>query len=306
MLVMEGKISKVWLVVATWFCWTTVCGSTRVVPLAASYPEVSFDAGSYETDKYTNFMSSLREKLKSNVVSYNIPVLPYNLPVTSDKRFALVILTSSGSTTTIALDVINAYVLGFKVGKKSYFFSDVSNEIYGSKLFSDTTKARLPYGGSYQALYNAGASRENVPLGISQFNNAIFQLVKYAGAPATTDIASNLVVVIQMISEAARFKYIEEKLVENFYEDLYPKGDLLSLENNWGTLSEAIQTSANGNFNPIRLEDEDYKPYYVSTVKAVEAKMGLLLAKESMLSIDEEILSWPYNGGLIKKFLSMF
>ncbi|EEF32949.1 ribosome-inactivating protein gelonin [Ricinus communis] len=262
-----------------------------------SYPAESFDAGSYDAGKYTDFLNKLRGTLKSSVVSHSIPVLPTKLPVTSDKRFAMVILTSSKSTTTIALDVINAYVLGFQVGKKSYFFKDVAKDIYESKLFTGTTKARLPYGGSYQALFIAGANREKVPLGISQLNNAIFQLIKYASSPSTADIASNLLVVIQMISEAARFKYIEKKLVEKFNEDLYPKGDLLSLENNWGALSIAIQTSKNGKFSTkIALQDENYKTYYVSTVAEVQPKMGLLLAKES---IRGETMFWPDNEDLI-------
>ncbi|EEF32950.1 ricin-agglutinin family protein [Ricinus communis] len=266
-----------------------------------SYHAESFDAGSYDANKYTDFLKKLRGTLKSSA-SHSIPVLPTKLSVTSSKRFVLLILKSSKSTITIALDVINAYVLGFQVGKKSYFFKDIAEDIYESKLFNGTTKARLPYGGSYQDLFNAGANREKVPLGISQLNNAIFQLIKYVSSPSTTDIASNLLVVIQMISEAARFKYIEKKLVEKFNEDLYPKGDLLSLENNWGALSIAIQTAKREKFSTkIALQDENYKTYNVSTVAEVQPMMGLLLAKES---IRGEPMFWPNNEDFIQ-LLSM-
>lgn len=290
--------------VAIFFYWSFVFGSARTLPLTA-IPEVSFDAGVYDEAAYTTFLSNLRGKLKSKVVSHTIPVLPVTVPVDSDKRYVLAILKSETSTTTIALDVINAYVLGFKVNTKSYFFSDVDKDIYESKrLFGDTKKARLPYGGGYQALHNAGASRENVPLGISQINNAIFQLVKYATTTPQPNIASNLLVIIQMLSEAARFKYIEQKVVDNFFNDFLPRGDVISLENNWGALSVAIQTSTGGKFSPIQLQHADYKPYTVSTVTAVQDKMGLLLAKENLKCLHE--MPWPYNGEFVTNFFSMF
>ena len=109
----------------------------------------------------------------------------------------------------------------------------------------------------------AGVNRETMAQGTSELNAAVA-----------------LLIVMQMVSESAKLAYVENKLVDNFFAGYAPRGDVISLQDTWSILSAAIQASANGEFDPIFLQDEDYNVYSVSTVEDVIGKMGLLLAKD--------------------------
>ncbi|EEF46044.1 ricin-agglutinin family protein [Ricinus communis] len=305
---MKGNM-KVWLLLATWFyCWTVAFGSRsdRIFPITANgndklgYPMVSLATDTVDEDVYSAFLNNLRKQLESGTTSYSIPVLRAQVAPSSDQRFVLVKLFNPERSTTMAIDVINAYLVGFKVDEtNSYYFNDIVNDVYDANPLKTTKKTKLPFGGSYPALENSGAFREQVPLGITQLNDAVFTLYKYATSAATANQAArSLLVAVQMVSEAARFKYIEQVLVDNFFYLDTERGDLVSLENNWKDLSDAIQKSRSGTFPRIGLQDENYQTYYVTTVAEVRPKMGLLLYyKPTVFS--------PYVEELIKKFLPM-
>ncbi|EEF38999.1 ricin-agglutinin family protein [Ricinus communis] len=248
---------------------------------------------SYDRYSYTNFIDGLRGLLaEGGSVSHSIPVLPTQVPADDDSRFVLAVLEKVGHYTTLALDGTNANIVGFSIETDSYFFKDVADNIYASPLFDNTYKTRLPFGSSYDSLEAEGAYRENTTLGTYPLNDAASKLYAYH-SNNTIDIAPSLLVIIQMVSEAARFQYIEGMLFDNFNVGLDPKCDMLSLEDNWYVISIAIQTSVNDKFLfPVQLQQEDCSTEKVSNVGVVQSKMGLL---------------WPFpcQGDLIRKLSSV-
>ncbi|EEF40749.1 ribosome-inactivating protein gelonin [Ricinus communis] len=298
---------KAWLVVATWLCCCILLGSARVYPSTENgdigefgYPIVSLATDTVEESVYSTFINNLRKQLQSGAESYLIPLLRSQVPVTSDQRFILAQLSNPQRSTTLLIDVINVYLLGFRAGDYSYYFNDTSNDIYNLHPLQAKNKARLPFNSSYPALENYGAFREQTTLGITQLNEAVFTFNKFATHEVTAaQVAHYVLVAIQMVSEAARFKYIEDQLVDDFFYLDPKRGDLISLQNKWEDISFAIQRSKDGTFDRIQLQDKEYKVFYVSTVAEVKPKIALLL----YLATSSQ--SWGYNGDTSNKLLSM-
>ncbi|EEF47914.1 ribosome-inactivating protein gelonin-like [Ricinus communis] len=288
---------------ATWFiCLAFVSGSARVLPLTKSYSNVTFYVDSKDPYTYRLFIQQLRDLLaEDGSVSHSIPVLPTNVPATSDRRFVLVILEEVGNYTNLALDVISANIVGFSAERYSYFFKDVPDDIYASPLFLGTHKTRLPFGGSYGSLEDEGAYRESTTLGSGPFNDAATQLYAYHW-DNTIDIAPSLLVAIQMISEAARFTYIEQELFDIYVAGLVPKCDILSLQDNWSTLSNAIQTSVDGDFPPVQLQDDACNTFNVTNVEELAPMMGILLGMTT--PDNKQSMDWPSKGDRLIKMLS--
>ena len=126
---------KVDIVVATWFVFCAVV----FVPLTASYKTLNFNAESTDANTYKALVTQLRLVLESGDVIYDYPVLPSHVPVDSEARFVLVDMHSEDRRARIALDVIDANVVGFAADANSYFLRDVSDAIYDSPLFDLST-----------------------------------------------------------------------------------------------------------------------------------------------------------------------
>ncbi|BBG94372.1 hypothetical protein Prudu_002634 [Prunus dulcis] len=75
---------------------------------------------------YRTFIDALRLRLTAGrPKSYGIPVLPRKEDVQNAQRFLLVDLTNSeNNTITVAIDVVNAYVVGYAAGGRSYFLAE--------------------------------------------------------------------------------------------------------------------------------------------------------------------------------------
>ncbi|XP_048234339.1 ribosome-inactivating protein gelonin-like [Ricinus communis] len=205
-------------------------------------------------------------------------------------RFILARLSNPERSTTLLIVIINVYLLGFKAGDYSYYFNDTSNDIYNLHPLQAKNKDRLPFNSSYPALKNYGAFRDQTILGITQLKS---------GSVTAAQVAHDVLVDIQMVSEAARFKYIEDQLVEDFFYLNPKRGDLISLKNKWEDISFAIQRSKDGTFDTIQLQDKYYNKFNVSTVTDVKPKLALLLY------LATSIQSWGYNGDNSNKLLSM-
>ncbi|KAJ4829854.1 hypothetical protein Tsubulata_027934, partial [Turnera subulata] len=158
---------------------------------------------------YTKFVSSLRNQLTSDYKRHGIPVLPQPSRVADGERFLLVKLSNSPEVCiSLALDVTDANVVGYQAGVESYFFSNAPNLAF-SDIFAKTQKKKLPLGITYPELEKAaGANRQGIDLGISNLDGAITTLYQSNGSPANS-VASALIVVMQMITEAARFRCME-------------------------------------------------------------------------------------------------
>ncbi|XP_062079231.1 ribosome-inactivating protein cucurmosin-like [Humulus lupulus] len=269
------------MVVATWIWWSSMSafGWAREVPLEASYSTVSFNTTFQDASVgfYQMFMRSLRRDLSSGAESYDIPVLRSKAAAVGDNQFVYVKLFNPKISITFAVYTLNAYVVAYQVdsSRRCYFFKEAPANSKSLLFSSCTSKVDVNLETNYDNL----GDREKTRLGFKPLDQSLEEFQRFDSEDSTTTLRKNLLVVIQMVAEAARFKYIQKKIESNGFESGFlPRGDVISLENNWEDLSKAIQKSKDGKFaTPIKLLNENYTPRYVSTVEEVENEMGLLL-----------------------------
>ena len=183
------------------------------------------------------------------------------------ERFILVNLTDySENIVSVAIDVVNVYVVAYRAGNQSYFLRDIPPEAT-THLFNGSNGNSLAYSGSYVDLQRAAnRRRDEINLGISELSTAVSNLWNGNSVPVA------LIVIIQMVSEAARFGYIERQVVSSIrdgeHDDFYPNALMLSMENNWSALSQQIQRANNLMFNTdITLQDPYNNPLIIGTVR---------------------------------------
>ncbi|KAJ4851105.1 hypothetical protein Tsubulata_048266 [Turnera subulata] len=240
-----------------------------------SYQTVEFTTEDATKESYTEFLGSLRQKLASDYKRHEIPVLPEPYAVADEERFLLVKLTNEpgAGSITVALDVTDANVVAYQAGHESYFFNDASNLAF-SNLFTRTEKKKLSFSGQYPELEKAAtANRQGIDLGIPALEAAISSLYRSNRTPVNT-LARSLMVVMQMISEAARFRYVEQQVrfsnKSGGYGSFRPDQSVLALESNWNLLSSEIQESYQRAFsNVVQLKRSNGETLNVDSVSPI-------------------------------------
>nr|AAO15530.1 ribosome inactivating protein Euserratin 1 precursor [Euphorbia serrata] len=265
---------KMWIVFATWLCCNIAIGSSLNAPV--NYPTVKFTTHLASVGSYQTLMSALRVNLESKLESHNIPLLRKPSDITDQNKYLLVELTNYDTkrTVTLALTVLNVYVIGYKSGTKSFFLKDAPSDAK-TLLFTDTTPKTLEVDTNYNNL----GDRSKVGLGIPALKNAINILNQFDGVSTDQDFKHSLLIVIQMVSEAARFKFIQLKIEGGLLTQYLPKPDTISYQNNWSALSKSIQLAdANGRLSEsVTLKYEDGKDRVVFMVEQVQRDISLLL-----------------------------
>ncbi|XP_062086581.1 ribosome-inactivating protein gelonin-like [Humulus lupulus] len=249
---------------------------------AISYNTVSLNTKDVSVGSYQMFMGSLRRELYGGTESHDIPVLRTKSAAVGDKQFVYVNLHNSSVSITFAVLTLNAYVVAYQVDgeeKRCYFFKEAPPN--SKTLLFDQSPKTKKVDVELETNYNSLGMklREETNLGFKPLNESLQKFKSFDNNKPTKDLRESLLIVIQMVSEAARFKYIQQKLeFHGFQSEFPPKGDIISYENNWSALSIAIQKSKDGKFpNTITLQNEDYSQRKVSTVAEVKADMKLLL-----------------------------
>ncbi|XP_062077297.1 ribosome-inactivating protein cucurmosin-like [Humulus lupulus] len=265
--------------------------ATMSTPLTATFSTVSFNTKfeGASVGPYYSFMSSLRTALSSGAESYGIRVLRTKAAAVGDKQFVYVRLYNPSTVSiTFALDALNSYVVAYQVDaeKRCYFFREAPPNSRAVLFNQCTNKVDVNLVTSYGNLGN----REKTRLGFKPLDQSLEAFRRFDSRDPTNELRQNLLVVIQMVAEAGRFKYIQQKLEQKgFGSGFLPGGDIISFENNWDALSTAIQQSKDGKFTPIQLKKEDNTLRVVSTVAEVKDDMGLLLnaGTTTMMSSEE-------------------
>lgn len=88
--------------------------------------------------------------------------------------------------------------------------------------------------------------------------------------------AKLMLVVVHMISKAARFKYIQNMVLKSFtqFYNSYPKA--LKLEGKWQSITKEIRKSNNGRLSSeLDLVDAKGEPWKVTLVKDITGDMNL-------------------------------
>nr|7TH2_A Chain A, Ricin A chain [Ricinus communis]7TH2_B Chain B, Ricin A chain [Ricinus communis] len=251
------------------------------------YPIINFTTAGATVQSYTNFIRAVRGRLTTGAdVRHEIPVLPNRVGLPINQRFILVELSNHAElSVTLALDVTNAYVVGYRAGNSAYFFHPDNQEDAEAitHLFTDVqNRYTFAFGGNYDRLEQlAGNLRENIELGNGPLEEAISALYYYStGGTQLPTLARSFIICIQMISEAARFQYIEGEMRTRirYNRRSAPDPSVITLENSWGRLSTAIQESNQGAFaSPIQLQRRNGSKFSVYDVSILIPIIALMV-----------------------------
>ncbi|XP_021750694.1 ribosome-inactivating protein PD-L3/PD-L4-like [Chenopodium quinoa] len=266
--------------------FVVVAISTWLVILKPTFAasDLSFDATNPAATTYSKLLSDLRNLVKDPKLKYggtNVPVMA----ATFKKKYILVDLKGSeGGTITIALNLNNdIYVVGYldklNGNFRSHIFKDAPSDAKTDLFPEATGKNRLTinYKSSYADIEsNAGvSSRARVGLGVKPLNKFINDV--YGKALVVKNEAQFMLVVIQMVSEATRFKYIESMILEKFADSYNPDPKAMRLEIRWSKISKGIKDSKKGVISPeLDLKDVNDKDWKVTKVEDIVNDMALL------------------------------
>ncbi|KAL7219004.1 hypothetical protein ACSBR2_012135 [Camellia fascicularis] len=281
-LVAISKYSKM-RVVAAILCIVLSIFNLGIQGDVQAYPSVSFNVAGATEASYRDFLGALREIVSRGTQTVNnLPVLKTEGKVSNKDRFVLVNLIN-GNTVTLGIDVVNLYVVAFSSAKSQSFFFKDATTLQLKNLFVGTKQTKLGYKSNYDSLEQQKGvkQRDQLPLGPTPLAEAITRL--WNGG----SVAEPLLVVIQMVSEAARFKRIEEQVRKSITgrNTFTPKGLIVSMENKWSAVSKQVQLSKDGEHfvNSVQLQDDNYKPLIINdfTTLSRYTMIAILLDKGS-------------------------
>ncbi|KAK9732654.1 hypothetical protein RND81_04G017000 [Saponaria officinalis] len=240
--------------------------------------------------QYSTFLKQLRDDIKDPNLHYGGTNLPVIKRPVGPPKFLRVNLKASTGTVSLAVQRSNLYVAAYlaknnnKQFRAYYFkgFQITTNQL--NNLFPEATgvsnQQELGYGESYPQIQNAaGVTRQQAGLGIKKLAES---MTKVNGvARVEKDEALFLLIVVQMVGEAARFKYIENLVLNNFdtAKEVEPVPDrVIILENNWGLLSRAAKTANNGVFQtPLVLTSYAVPGVEWRVTTVAEVEIGIFL-----------------------------
>ncbi|XP_050238698.1 ricin-like [Mercurialis annua] len=169
----------------------------------------------------------------------------------SERLLYVELSTSPVCSVTLVLDKCDAYVVGYKAQMVCYLL-ELDDEKSWVKDFIEGSLVSLHLGFSYTNLETKAGecSRLDISIGIKELESAIEVL--YDTSSENTDtksVAKALIICITMITEAAKFYYIEKKVCDNiveggrktFYKKFYIDEFMVKLQNSWAQNSGVAQ-----------------------------------------------------------------
>nr|GEX28386.1 type 2 ribosome-inactivating protein [Tanacetum cinerariifolium] len=190
---------------------------------------------------YIKLFEELRARLASRTDVHRISITHPHENIPLQERFVQVQLENGGEELIIVIiDTVNVYVVGYLSGSTLrptlYYLDDIPREeLLQAFPSTDYTHSRLGFSGNYGSL----PDKDRIELGHGVLNYAIINLYYGRSQP------SALLVIIQMVAEAVRIRYIEHFILRNMYANLnfIPDSRDISLKNRWSDLSQQIQWS---------------------------------------------------------------
>ncbi|KAL4320060.1 hypothetical protein GQ457_18G025670 [Hibiscus cannabinus] len=243
------------------------CWAATVEPVPPPSPprpiyKASFTVTDATKSKYDVFIKDVLNAVKVHgSVVQGIPVLPSSkvMPPTDLHRYVMVELFAKDNkgkvqNVSLVIDATDLYLKGYRpgLGTKSYFFKSTPQNVR-NLFFPGTTRVSLSFDGDYDSLEGqAGAHRDQIPLGFGELKQKIENINRYEpkGAANTKKVAEALIVCIEMVSEATRYKVIQQQIAAlaplvpgSSDRKLYPDALMQAYETNWGQLSTAVQSA---------------------------------------------------------------
>lgn len=267
----------------------------RPFPTPETAPGLVLVHGSDNALSYSKFIGDLRNILKDPKRSYfGIPMIRLYPRL---QYMYVELEAAAGYAITLAIRMDDLYVVGYAYRYKgrelrARFLQLETTEIQAEvdkKLFPDATNKDkdIGYEGNYDKLQaTAKTNRQSLDLG-NQALETYIEEITYKDYNKVDEFkrteARLLLVVIQMVSEAIRFKYIEDKIKENFSKGYAPDPRALDLEKNWEKLTKVI-TVANPQTGEIpkkeldnlKLSNPNGTPQNIKNVYDIIGDMGLL------------------------------
>ncbi|XP_074306593.1 ribosome-inactivating protein PD-L3/PD-L4-like [Silene latifolia] len=278
--------------------WTTMSAISNRVMFCSTLAgaDLTFNVGQATKTSYSTFLTNLRNLVSNPNVHYgqtNIPVM--SAPTNPPKYITIDLHSNRGTVITVALSRNDLYIVGYldKIcgNYRSHIFKDAP--VSASTLFPVATgvnRVRILYDSSYAAMEkNAGVDRSKLGLGVVSLNR-LFNAVYSQKLNVQTE-AKFLLTAVQMISESARFKFIENKILGKFSDVYNPDPKAIEFEKSWDKTSKSVKNSKNGVIDPpLLLTDESGKQWVVTKVAQVAGDVGLFknVEKSSELSSLDE------------------
>ncbi|KAL8154972.1 antiviral protein MAP-like [Apium graveolens] len=211
-----------------------------------------------------------------------------NIPLPGAEYVYINLKISNTQWVTLGIDATTFYVWAYQDNIKyngrfrASFLADAPQEAT-DKLFLGSTNRVTRFEGNYNDLEQAAnVSRLNLRLGIQNLDGAIRAVYGRQEGQLNqgTAEAKFLLIAIQMVSEAARFKFMEDAIVRN---DNTPniKKKMVAFQNDWEKISNAIHKAEAKTLKCVRISptlvisDIGYRQE-VNTVAEIKNDLGLI------------------------------
>ncbi|KAK9732660.1 hypothetical protein RND81_04G013700 [Saponaria officinalis] len=271
--------------------WITVVVIWLIILQSTVTAIITYELNLQGTTKaqYSTFLKQLRDDIKDPNLHYGGTDLPVIRRPMNPPRFLRVDLKVTAGTVSLAIQRTNLYVLAYLAKNdqnkfRAYYFKDKITTTQLNGLFPEAygvaNHQEITYGESYpQIETNAGITRKNAGLGVKKL---AAYMAEVNGKPhVTKNEAGFILLVTQMVAETARFKYIEDLVLDNFDKEkeieIVPDRVII-LENNWSLISRATKDSNKGVFKtPLVLKSYAVPTAEWRVVDVVEVNMGILV-----------------------------
>ncbi|KNA09904.1 hypothetical protein SOVF_149240 [Spinacia oleracea] len=237
---------------------------------------------------YSNFLTRLRNKIEAPGVRICGLPTTQNLPSTNTDFITIDLKISNTEWVSVGIDPKDLYVWGYqdKVNGqlRSNFLNDATqrarDHLFPNAVISRTTN----FGGNYNSLVRySNVNITSLSLSMYKLRESIQDVYgKPSNELNTPKEAEFFMRVVQMVSEAARFKFIEKAIVDgDTSKDT--KYKLAGYLNDWSKISKAIYKANSVTVNPCTTFQEtlvvgnlEYKVYF-DKVNDVKFEMAILL-----------------------------
>ncbi|XP_074274140.1 protein synthesis inhibitor PD-S2-like [Silene latifolia] len=262
---------------------TITCMFLVIAP--ATCQDVSFNL---RQEQYSPFVQRVRDQVKDPRLQYHgIPMIsPPNqrnvyLYVNLNARLA----NNQAFTIGLQLRRSDLYLLAYRDqvdGSKNrafYFRGEIPEADVFPNVVAKKEREQMRVQFDYISLETAAGQPINtLQFGVASLESAMRNMYGRKDVSSTNpfrrDQARFLLITIQMVAEAARFKYIEKKGDFSLSSDYQVK----SLVNNWGSLSVQIATSGDSDRFPnnVTLQVASNRYWTITNVSQIKPDMGLL------------------------------